>query len=311
MSGSVKSSLTRRILNSVSSQGVRARRRLRLSLVQDLESRVLLSASSPEAFPSPRIATTSPAPTTLPANAPAASGTTATLAPLSETFNLNSRPTATKTIYLDFTGHTTSGTQWNTDFTNGSPFTTPAFSLDADGTTFTTAELTEIQNIWQDVAEDYAPFDVNVTTKDPPIGDLINTGSGDSRWGVRVVIGGTDSQWFTGSAGGVAYLTSFTWASDTPCFVFADTQLDREDYIVLAASHEAGHTLGLNHDGTAILGYYGGHGTGNMSWAPIMGAGYNISITQWSKGEYPGANNHEDDLAVITTQNGFGYRPDD
>ena len=43
----------------------------------------------------------------------------------------------------------------------------------------------------------------------------------------------------------------------------------------------------------------------------VMGAGYYVPLVQWSKGEYLSANNQEDDLAIITTQNGFGYRADD
>ena len=31
-----------------------------------------------------------------------------------------------------------------------------------------------------------------------------------------------------------------------------------------------------------------------------MGVGYGRPITQWSQGDYTGANNHEDDLAVIS-----------
>jgi hypothetical protein len=61
------------------------------------------------------------------------------------------------------------------------------------------------------------------------------------------------------------------------------------------ASHEAGHNVGLGHDGTASVGYCQGHG----AWAPIMGVGYYRGISQWSKGEYAGANNTEDDHAVI------------
>ena len=50
--------------------------------------------------------------------------------PLSDTFALHSRPGATKVIYLDFNGHTTSNTFWNEAFTNGNSFTSPAYSID-------------------------------------------------------------------------------------------------------------------------------------------------------------------------------------
>ncbi len=31
---------------------------------------------------------------------------------------------------------------------------------------------------------------------------------------------------------------------------------------------------------------------------------------QWSAGEYTNASNQQDDIKIITTQNGFGFRPD-
>ena len=40
-------------------------------------------------------------------------------------------------------------------------------SLDGDLGTFNDTEREQIQSIWQRVAEDYAPFDVDVTTQDP------------------------------------------------------------------------------------------------------------------------------------------------
>ena len=52
--------------------------------------------------------------------------------------------------------------------------------------------------------------------------------------------------------------------------------------------------------------YYTGHGP----WAPIMGAGYYHPVTQWSKGEYSGASNTEDDLAVVA-KNGAARVKDD
>ncbi len=69
----------------------------------------------------------------------------------------------------------------------------------------------------------------------------------------------------------------------------------------------------MSHDGriSPAEGYYAGHGSGATGWAPIMGVGYYRELTQWSSGEYLNANNLEDDLNIITTQNGFGYRADD
>ncbi|NOX54097.1 MAG: hypothetical protein GXP27_06585, partial [Planctomycetes bacterium] len=92
-----------------------------------------------------------------------------------------------------------------------------------------------------------------------------------------------------------------------PAFVFNVS----EKGVAEAASHEVGHALGLLHDGTSSQEYYGGHGSGATSWAPIMGVGYSRNLVQWSRGEYPDADNTEDDLDIIVTQNGFTYRSDD
>ena len=243
----------------------------------------------------------------------------ALLFPSSDTFNLSSRPLANHTIYLDFNGHVTFGTKWNNGATG--TFSTPAYSLDADFKNFSSTEHAAIQEIWARVAEDFAPFDVNVTTYEPDLFDLSKGSSSDQRWGVRVVIGG-DGAWYNDprgtSAAGVAYTDSFNWNDDTPCFVFAGQSWNANLAVVASsASHEAGHTLGLGHDGHTGSGqYYGGRGSwfSEVSWGPIMGnPGFSqpISLTQWSKGDYGGATNFEDDLAIITTRNGFGYRPDD
>ncbi len=224
--------------------------------------------------------------------------------PLSDTFLLHSHPTATKVIYLDFDGHTTTGTIWNNTY--GTPIVTPPYSTDSDSS-FSNAELEEIQKIWERVSEDYIPFDVDVTTQDPGVEALRKSGTGDTNWGVRVAIGGSYNDWLKVPAGGVAYVGSFNWNTDTPCFIFNVGEIG----VAEAASHEVGHTLGLYHDGTSTVGYYAGHGSGATGWAPIMGVGYYQLLVQWSKGEYPDANNHEDDLNIITSSNGFGYRPDD
>jgi hypothetical protein len=230
----------------------------------------------------------------------------ALLVELGDTFKLHSNPDSHFTIYLDFNGHTTSGTYWNTE-KNLTEIITPAFSLDNDPN-FSNAELERIQYIWQRVAEDFMPFDVDVTTEEPDIDRLIKTtGGSDTDWGIRVVIGGSWEDWLGKSAGGVAYVTSFNWDSDTPAFVFSN---DSEKFAAEAISHEVGHTLGLSHDGTITNGkdsYY----AGANGWAPIMGSGYLPTLVQWSKGEYADANEKEDDLAIITGNNGFTYRNDD
>ncbi|QEF98823.1 Calx-beta domain protein [Stieleria maiorica] len=231
-------------------------------------------------------------------------------APLEDTFRLHSNPGASHTIFLDFDGYTTSGTSWNS-FTGGTDIVTPAFSFSGDAS-FDDTELSRIHAIWQRVAEDFVPFDVDVTTEEPSIDRLIHSGSGDTAWGVRVVVGGNGS-WY-GNAGGVAYLGSFNWNSDTPVFAFEDALGNgNEKYTAEAITHEAGHALGLNHDGrtSPSEGYYQGHGSGATGWAPIMGVGYYKELTQWSRGEYAYANNTQDDLAIITGNNGFGYRADD
>lgn len=237
-----------------------------------------------------------------------------TPAPLSETFQLHSNPGAKHTIYLDFDGHTTASTIWNTLYTGGNSFTTPAFNFEGSSSDFTDNELTRIQWIWARVAEDFFPFNVNVTTQDPGTAALSRT-SNDTEWGIRVVIGGSSTQWYGSSVGGIAYIGSFNWSNDTPVYVFpAQLGNGNEKFVAGAASHEVGHALGLNHHGRTNPSeqYYSGHGSGDTGWAPIMGNPYHRNLTTWSRGEYANANlSSQDDLHIITTQNGFGYRTDD
>jgi hypothetical protein len=153
------------------------------------------------------------------------------------------------------------------------------------------------------MVEDYAQFDVDVTTEDPGQDGLKRASTGDLSYGMRVIFG--PDQNGTG-AGGVAYLGTFNGIrtalqTDVPCFVFASTYATAK-FMAEAGSHEVGHTVGLNHDGTDSGDeYFTGHGTGATSWAPIMGVGYYKDVVQWSKGEYADANNTEDDVAVISS----------
>jgi hypothetical protein len=218
-----------------------------------------------------------------------------------DVFSLQSRPSAGRVLYLDFDGHTTTGDYWNDQLGNPSivsaPFATPS--------TVTGAQRDEIYEIWQRVSEDYLPFDINVTTRDPGTDGLRRTSATDSSYGQRMVI--TPSNWVGPGTLGIALLNVFDESFDHSAFVFTAGRPAR--VIAEAVSHEAGHTLGLRHDGDATTGseYYDGHG----EWAPIMGRSIAQStpITQWSRGEYAGADNRQDDIGVIASY--VGYRSDD
>lgn len=234
--------------------------------------------------------------------------TSTALYPLAETFVLHSRPGAAKVIYLDFDGHTTANTPWNSGVNANVNIVTPAFDLDGDPTTFSDAERAAIQDIWRRVSEDYAAFDVDVTTADPGIEAIRRTSVSDANYGVRCVIGGSSMQWLGSAAGGVAYVGTFNsivsaslTGNDIPAFVFPAQLGNSARLIAEAASHEVGHTLGLYHSGqTTGVEYYAGH----ADWAPIMGVSYYKTVTQWTKGDYPLSNNTQDQLAIIGSKLG-------
>ncbi len=232
--------------------------------------------------------------------------------PLGDTFTLHSKPGSSRTIFLDFDGATVSGTAWNA--TNGVATTPqPAWTLDGDATTFSDTERTAVQGVWQRVAEDYAPFDVDVTTEDPGDAGITRSGSGDTVYGTRALISPSTEahdKICPSGCGGVAYINVFDNPSShsyyQPAWVFPQKLGNSTKSIAEAVSHEVGHNFGLQHDGTSTLGYYSGH----ANWAPIMGVGYSRPVVQWSKGEYTGANNTaQDDVALIAAK--APYRADE
>ena len=162
-----------------------------------------------------------------------------------------------------------------------------------------------IRDLWKRVAEDYMPFNINVTT--------------DLKVYLAAPVASRQRCCFTDTpitAAGVAYIGSWNWGNDTPCWsVYTIGKNGAE-----VGAHEPGHTLGLGHQtqeipngtNTTHVEYYGGQGSGATGWAPIMGVGYYQPVTTWSKGEYQYAGNTSDALVTITTaNNNVTYRTDD
>jgi hypothetical protein len=209
---------------------------------------------------------------------------------------LNSYPSASAVIFLDFDGHTVPVGAWT-----GTPINCAASGLNN----------TQITEVFNRMSEDYRPFNINITT------DSTKYLAAPLTKRMRVIVTPT-YEWY-GSAGGVAYVTSFNWGDDTPCFVFSVLLSYNPKYVAEAGSHEAGHTLGLFHqstyDGSCVktAEYNPGIGAGEIGWAPIMGVGYSKNLTLWNNGPNSnGCSNIQNDLdIIIDPSNGFTYRIDD
>jgi hypothetical protein len=220
-------------------------------------------------------------------------------------FALHSRAGAPRVVYLNFRGENVSGTQWNA-MSGRSTHPMRPYSEDGDPATFSQTELNTIAEVWKRIAEDFAPFNIDVTTQRPAgfgpnVGHILFSNRID-RNGFPI---------YSSAVGGVAFVDVWGRAdfrSFQPALVFPEGVSGAKN-LAEAASHELGHNLGLLHDGQGGTSYYAGHGTGNVSWSPIMGVGYYTNVSQWSKGEYPGANQTQDDIAIIIGK--LMLRPDD
>ena len=158
---------------------------------------------------------------------------------------------ASKILYLDVDGHLIpSSTAWTSIDLDTVPYDT-----DGEPNGFSPGELANIAEIWRRIAEDFAPFDVDVTTQEPTafgptVARVLVTADTDAAGNAMPVQG----------ASGVAYVNvwsrSDSYSKYSPALVyFNNLGSGVADFVAEAASHEAGHNLSLSHDATGSSSY--------------------------------------------------------
>lgn len=225
----------------------------------------------------------------------------------------SSLPGAPVTVYLDFDGHTETNAEWLTRRQTGSGnIVTPIFSIDGD-TAFSAGERTRIEEIYERVAEDFRPFNINVTTVLPA--DFNNAQD------ILVSIGGSGT-WLTGSPRYSAIPDSFSAGSlPQTVFVHSDNHFglggDFEYNMASSVSQAVAISMGLEvhreSNGVAI--------EGDNDVAPVLGdsivgsdttlASPNSTRDIWVSAPGNDGSTIQDDLAEIVANPNVDYRADD
>src|SRR5450755_3064391 len=206
---------------------------------------------------------------------------------------LNSYSPATATVYLDFNGAEVEGTIWNEQ---GRILAAPSG--------LSTASITWIHKM---IADHFTLFNLNITT-DPAVYERAPI-----RQRTRIIIT-PDGSWY-GPVPGVSAIGSFAWGDDTPAWVFMNALGDDPFFIAASATHQIGHTLGLQHQslydayGVMITELSGGESNIFSDEAPLMGIPF-YKQADWKNGHpSTGAEDIQSDTAVIAgAPNYIGYR---
>lgn len=196
--------------------------------------------------------------------------------------------------YLDFDGYYLNSPYWN----SGNPLQLESSKL----------SQSEIDSVIQIIKEDYLKFNIVITT------DSTVYNKSDINKRQRIVI--TQSWDWYGMSGGVSYIGSLKWGTETPAFVFSSLLKFNPKFIGEASSHEIGHTIGLYHqslyDDTCafVTPYNPGDNIKSppnylSTYAPIMGVSINAQYGIWWIGATEfGCTNVQNDEKIITSNIG-------
>lgn len=123
---------------------------------EHLEARLLLSANAGHALPAFDLANSAGS-----LSSPQQAASFVASGPVSTPPIFHSLPGAEAKVFLDFDGN------WESSWGGSSNVLTPAYDTNGDPTSYTIEEQRRIHEAWSRVSEDFAPFNVDVTTEDP------------------------------------------------------------------------------------------------------------------------------------------------
>lgn len=236
-------------------------------------------------------------------------------------------PSGEVVVYLDFNGSVVTEDTLESNRVDGidKSFYVPAFDLDGDRTSFSTDEENAINEIRDRVAEDFAPFNINVTTSPIfqfPVGQAL-----------QVVIGG-DGSWVDtsgtfNSTGFINWLTDLNTDPGSSAYLstdqapFANPSVDNMAIAfpeVVANNQEvalAASTIILNSFGVEPALQFDGTGaptglvSGNPAFGPLAGDS-GSSLRDILRRSDASAFAPQDPISIITNaRNQVEFRPDE
>lgn len=158
---------------------------------------------------------------------------------------------------------------------------------------------------WQSVADQYSMLNMNVTT---------NRAVYDAAKAANVLRTGI-LNFINQDGRSFAPVHSFGTTAAGTLYRNPSSGFDYGYGIGMTGAHEAGHQMGMLHDGGGSGGEYF-EGLPAFQWGPIMGnywmgGSWANQLFTWSKGEYSTANRQEDDLKIMTVDEAVPYMADD